>query len=295
MNWEAELSTEINRVVVVGAGIMGNGIAQVIASSGMEAVLVDVSKPALDRAQERIERNLDRLTRSERLDKTEAEMVRGRISTSTDLGKAASGADFAIETVIEDLDVKCQVLRELDESLSADVIIGSNTSQFSISTLGAFTSRAPQVIGFHWFNPPPVMDLIEIIRGLETSEATVKASLALAGRCGKTSIICEKDTPGFITSRLIIALGLEAARIVEEGVATAEDVNLACVKAFNHAMGPLDTLDFSGLDTSLHVAENMREQYGDRFLSPQNLRTLVSAKHLGRKTGRGFRRYETPS
>jgi 3-hydroxybutyryl-CoA dehydrogenase len=157
--------------------------------------------------------------------------------------------------------------------------------------LATATARPDRVIGSHWFNPPPAMDLIEIIRGVETSDETLAATLALAERYGKRTVVCQKDTPGFITSRLIVTLALEAARIVEEGIATSADVDLACVKAFNHAMGPLDTIDFSGLDTTLHVAENMREQYGDRFLAPQVLRTLVSAGKLGRKTGSGFSDY----
>jgi 3-hydroxybutyryl-CoA dehydrogenase len=170
-------------------------------------------------------------------------------------------------------------------------VIASNTSQFSITALAAATKRPDRVIGSHWFNPPPVMDLIEVVRGVETSDATLALALELVGRYGKSTIVCEKDTPGFITSRLIIALALESARIVEEGIATAADVNLACVKAFNHAMGPLDTVDFSGLDTTLHVADNMREQYGERFLAPQLLRSLVGGGHLGRKSGRGFGDY----
>jgi 3-hydroxybutyryl-CoA dehydrogenase len=183
------------------------------------------------------------------------------------------------------------VLRALDEHCRDDVILASNTSQFSISTLAAATNRPDRVIGSHWFNPPPLMDLVEVIRGVGTSDATLETTLALAGRYGRRTVVCQKDAPGFITSRLIVALALEAMRIVEEGIATAEDVNVACVKAFNHAMGPLDTIDFSGLDTTLHVAENMRAQYGDRFLAPQNLRVLVSGGHLGRKTGRGFADY----
>jgi 3-hydroxybutyryl-CoA dehydrogenase len=147
------------------------------------------------------------------------------------------------------------------------------------------------VIGSHWFNPPPVMDLIEIVCGVETSDATLSLALELAKRYGKQTVVCRRDTPGFITSRLIAILALEAARIVEEGIATPEDVNLACVQAFNHPMGPLDTVDFSGLDTTLKVADALTDQYGDRFRAPQNLRALVSAGHLGRKTGRGFRAY----
>jgi 3-hydroxybutyryl-CoA dehydrogenase len=137
------------------------------------------------------------------------------------------------------------------------------------------------------------MDLIELIRGVETSDATLALALSLAQRYGKRTVVCNKDTPGFITSRLVIALGLEAMRIVEEGIASVDDVNTACRLAFNHAMGPLDTMDFSGLDTALHVADAMRDQYGERFLAPQNLRVLVGGGHLGRKTGRGFSAYET--
>jgi 3-hydroxybutyryl-CoA dehydrogenase len=286
------VSRDINRVVVVGGGIMGNGIAQVVATAGLEVTLVDISAEALEKAQSRIGRSLGRFVSSGKLSQEDADAALGRISTSTDLAASAAQADHGIETVVEDLKIKGGVLRALDEALPPDAIIASNTSQFSISELATYTRRPELLIGSHWFNPPPLMDLIEIIRGIETSDETLAATLELAERYGKSTVVCEKDTPGFITSRLIIALGLEAARIVEEGIASAEAVNLACVKAFNHAMGPLDTLDFSGLDTSLHVAENMREQYGERFLSPQNMRTLVSGGHLGRKTGRGFRKYE---
>jgi 3-hydroxybutyryl-CoA dehydrogenase len=279
------------RVLVVGGGIMGNGIAQVVARAGLSVTLVDVSEEALQCAHGRIEAGVARLVKRGSLTDEEAAGVLRRVALSTDLEAAASQADHAIETVVEDLEVKRDVLRRLDRACRPDVVLASNTSQFSISTLAAATARPDRVIGSHWFNPPPAMDLIEVIRGVETSDATLEVALALARRYGRRTVVCKKDTPGFITSRLIVALGLEAMRIVEEGIATADDVDLACVKAFNHAMGPLDTMDFSGLDTALHVAENMREQYGDRFLAPQNLRVLVSGGHLGRKTGRGFGDY----
>jgi 3-hydroxybutyryl-CoA dehydrogenase len=285
------VSEPIENVVVVGAGVMGNGIAQVVAQAGLAVTVVDVSEEALERALGRIERSLDRLVKAERLTHEEADAARGRIATATDLEAAAAAADHAIETVVEDLDVKADVLCRLDAACSDDVVLASNTSQFSITTLAAATSRPDRVIGSHWFNPPPMMDLIEIVRGLETSDATLATALELAQRYGKATVVCHKDTPGFITSRLVVALGLEAMRIVEEGIADGAAVDLACQNAFNHAMGPLNTMDLSGLDTVLRVADNMRAQYGDRFLAPQNLRGLVNGGHHGRKTGRGFRSY----
>ena len=282
----------MQRVVVVGGGIMGNGIAQVVATSGLDVTLVDVSDAALEKAKARIEKSLGRSVKASRLTQEDADSTFARMAFVSDIGVAAE-ADHVIETVVEDLEVKREVLSALDRLCRDDVILASNTSQFSISTLGAATGRPDRVIGSHWFNPPPVMQLIEIIRGVGTSDATLKTTRELAERYGKQVVVCDKDTPGFITSRLIIALGLEAMRIVEEGIASVEDVNLACKLGFGHAMGPLDTMDFSGLDTALHVADAMRDQYGERFLAPQNLRVLVNGGHLGRKTGRGFTDYDS--
>lgn len=283
------MSAGVDRVVVVGGGVMGTGIAQVVGAAGLQVTLVDVDEAALERARARIGRNLDRLVDSGRGERADADATLARIEASTDLAGAARAADHAIETVVEDFDVKAEVLGRLDEHCREEVVIASNTSQFSISRLAAATGRPDRVIGSHWFNPPPLMDLIEVIRGVETSDETLATTLALADRYGRQTVICNKDTPGFITSRLIVTLMLEALRIVEEGIADADDVDLACRQAFNHAMGPLETADFSGLDTTLHVAENMRDQYGERFLAPQNLQALVAAGHLGRKSGRGIR------
>jgi 3-hydroxybutyryl-CoA dehydrogenase len=281
----------IEKVAVIGGGTMGNGIAQVVARSGLEVTLVDIDEGALQRATERIEKNLRRLASREKISADAVGETMARLSTTTDLESAGAGADHVIETVIEDFGVKSDVLGRLDQVCRDDVILASNTSQFSITKLAATTGRPDRVIGSHWFNPPPVMKLIEIIRGVETSDDTLAATLELAGRYGKETVVCQKDTPGFITSRLIVGLALEAARIVEEGVANAADVNRACELAFNHAMGPLDTVDYSGLDTTIRVADNMRDQYGERFLAPQVLRSLVDGGHLGRKTGRGFSDY----
>ncbi len=283
---------QIRRILVVGGGVMGSGIAQVIASAGFEVSIVEVTDEVLSAALARIEKGLARLLRRGAIGEQEAEAARARIDGGTDLEAAAQLADHVVETVVEDLAVKEEVLGRLDAACRPEVVFASNTSQFSISRLAAATSRPDRVIGSHWFNPPPAMDLIELVRGVRTSDGTLALALELARRYGKQTIVCQKDTQGFITSRLIAILMLEAMRIVEEGVATVEDVDRACVLAFKHAMGPLATADFSGLDTTLKVAEAMSAHYGERFLPPQNLRTLVSAGSLGRKSGDGFSRYD---
>ena len=271
-------------VVVGGGGLMGSGIAQVIASAGLSVTIVDVDEDAIERGLRRIERGLEKAG-------ADAGEVLARISTSTDMESAAADADHAIETVIEDIDAKTDVLRRLDAVCRADVILASNTSQFPISKLAAATGRPDRVIGSHWFNPPAVMKLIEVIRGIETSDETLQVTLDLAARYGKETIACRKDTPGFVTSRLIASFMIEAARIVEEGIADIEDVDKACKLGFGHAMGPFLTADLSGLDTVERVADNLAKNYGDRFLLPQSVRALVNAGHLGRKTGRGLRDY----
>lgn len=284
-------ASALRTLAVVGGGVMGSGIAQVVAGAGFEVRLVEVSDDALASALARVERGLARQVRASAITTEQADAARARIEGTTDLAAAGERADHVIETVVEEQSVKEEVLGRLDEVCREDVVFASNTSQFAISRLAAATDRPDRVIGSHWFNPPPAMDLIEIVRGVQTSEQTLSCALELAGRYGKQTIVCEKDAQGFITSRLIAILMLEAMRIVEEGVASAEDVNRACVLAFKHAMGPLDTADFSGLDTTLKVADAMTAHYGERFLAPQGLRRLVSAGCLGRKSGKGFRDY----
>jgi 3-hydroxybutyryl-CoA dehydrogenase len=270
---------------------MGSGIALVVAQAGLHVTIVEIDQASIDRGLTRIERNLARSVERERLTDAEAKEVRARIASSTDLEAAGAEADHAIETVIEQIDAKTDVLRRLDGVCRDDVVFASNTSQFPISQLAAATNRADRVVGSHWFNPPPVMKLIEIVRGLETSDETLQTAVDLAHRYGKETVICKKDTPGFITSRLIALFMVEAARIVDEGIADVEDVNKACMLGFGHAQGPLATADLSGLDTVARVADSLRAEYGERFLPPQILRSLVNAGHFGRKTGRGFDDY----
>src|SRR5579862_3656769 len=274
---------------------MGSGIAQVVAQAGFQVTMVDVDPAALERGLARIDRSLERFVSKGTLSADDAAGTRSRLSTATDLEKAAADADHVIESVVEIESVKVEVLSRLDEVCRPDVIFASNTSQIAISKLAAATKRPDRFIGSHWFNPPPVMNLIELIRGIETAEETLEIALDLARRYGKETIVCNKDTQGFITSRLIVMLMVEAARIVDEGIASIEDVNKACVLAFNHAQGPLDTADLSGLDTVERVADGLAHNFGDRFLPPQTLRALVHAGHFGRKTGRGFRPYAETS
>jgi 3-hydroxybutyryl-CoA dehydrogenase len=271
-------------VVLGGGGQMGSGIAQVVAGVGLDVTVVELDEAALERGLGRIERGLERAG--------DDGTVRARISGSTALEDAVAEADHVIETVVEVFDVKCDVLRRADAAAREDVILASNTSQFSISRLAAATGRPDRVIGSHWFNPPARMELIEIVRGLDTSDATLATTVELAQRYGKQTIVCQRDTPGFVTSRLIALFMIEAARIVEEGIATPEDVDLACKLGFGHAMGPLATADLSGLDVLERVADNLREHYGERFLVPQGVRARVAAGQLGRKTGRGMHDYD---
>jgi 3-hydroxybutyryl-CoA dehydrogenase len=282
----------IRQVAVVGGGgLMGSGIAQVIAQAGLDVTIVEVDQGSIELGLKRIERSLAGLVERGRVTQEEADETRSRVSSTSSLEEAGAAADHVVESVIEDIDVKLDVLARLDGVCRDDVIFASNTSQFSISRLAAATERPDRVVGSHWFNPPPAMNLIELIRGIETADETLQTAVDLAHRYGKETIVCQKDSPGFITSRLIALFIVEAARIVEEGVATVEDVNKACRLAFGHAQGALDTADLSGLDTVTRVADSLREQYGERFLAPQILRALTNAGHYGRKTGRGFSVY----
>jgi 3-hydroxybutyryl-CoA dehydrogenase len=279
---------DIKRIAVVGGGIMGRGIAQVVARSGLDVVLVDVRREALEDALRRIERDLARAVEGGKLTREDADAIVGRIELSTDLEEAGRTTQHVIEAATEDLDVKRDLFARLDAACPPQAILATNTSQFSITSIAAATTRPDRVIGTHWFNPPPVMRLIEVIRGELTSDETLATTLELATLFGKETIVCHKDTQGFVTSRLIMLFLLEATRILEEGIASADDIDKACKLAFNHAMGPLTTADFSGLDTLLRGSEAMSSHYGERFRAPQTLRRLVDAGHLGRKTGSGF-------
>ncbi len=195
-----------------------------------------------------------------------------------------------IEAIPEDLDLKKDTFRDLDRFCRPEAILSSNTSNFSITALAAATRRPEKVVGLHYFNPPAMMKLIEIVQGLETSDETLETVLEFARKSGKETVLC-KDSQGFITSRIINLWLTEAERILEEGIATKEDIDKACRLAFNHPMGPFELADFSGLDTKLYVADALNQSFGDRFRSSQTLRTMVAAGHLGRKSGKGWYKY----
>lgn len=269
---------------------MGTGIAQVIVQSGLAATVVETSEELASATGARVGATLDRLVDKGRLDAAEREAAGSRLTTTTNLDVAAE-ADFVIETVTEDLAIKQTVMERLDALCAPEVVITTNTSQFSISAIARATQHPERVIGAHWFNPAPIMRLIEVVRGTQTADWALDATLAAANAFGKETVVCKRDTQGFITSRLITILAMEAMRIVEEGIADPSEVDKACELGFNHAMGPLATADASGLDTLLKSSLSLTDHYGSRFIAPQTLRRLVDAGHYGRKTGRGFSEY----
>jgi 3-hydroxybutyryl-CoA dehydrogenase len=290
-NSTGEGIVEIRTISVLGLGIMGHGIAQVAAQSGFQVSAYDIDENAIEKGLGNIRSSLDRQIKKGKISESEAKEILIRINTSMSLSNAVESADVIIEAIPEILELKKEILRKIDGALKPESIIATNTSQFSITELASVTNRPDRFIGMHWFNPPQVMRLIELIRGLETSDNTVNTILALCRRFGKETIVCLKDTPGFVTTRILNAFLAEAYRVVEEGIATPEDVDKAAKLAFNHPMGPLELADFSGLDTALRTAMALEAVYGDRFKPTHTMRNLVQAGHLGRKTGRGWHHY----
>ncbi|HLT58551.1 MAG: 3-hydroxyacyl-CoA dehydrogenase family protein [Limnochordales bacterium] len=281
---------DVQRIAVLGAGTMGHGIAQVAALAGYQVTMRDVSRGALDGGRAQIDWSLDNLVRKGRLEEAAAAAARERLSVTTDLGEAVAAADLVIEAVPEDLDLKLQVFAEVDRLAPAHAVLTSNTSQFSITRLAAATARPERVCGMHFFNPPVLMKLVEIARGARTSDETHRVVVEVSRRMGKETVTC-KDSPGFITTRLIGLLWVEAMRILEEGVATAEDIDKACRLGLGHAMGPLETADWSGLDVAYAISQSLREHLGERFQTTATHRNLVYSGALGRKTGKGIYEY----
>ena len=281
---------ELTRIGVVGAGTMGNGIAQALAGAGIEVVLTDVAASQLERALKTVDGSLDRLVRKEKMTEADKKAVMGRIRTSTDSG-AVADCGLVIEAATENVDLKLKIFAGLDAVMKPDAILATNTSSISITKLAAATKRPDRVIGMHFFNPVPVMALVELIRGQQTAEPTYAAVEALTKKIGKSPVKV-RNSPGFVVNRILCPMINEAVFALSEGLATAEQIDEAMKLGANHPIGPLALCDLIGLDVELAVMEVLYNGFNDPKYRPAPLlREMVAAGRLGRKTGRGFYSY----
>jgi 3-hydroxybutyryl-CoA dehydrogenase len=281
------------KVAVVGAGIMGSGVAQLAAMAGFEAVAVDPSSEQRAKALTAIRASLDRFVRKGTLSAADGRVAFDRVEVTGELTDGVMNASVVIEAVPEVLELKETVLRQIIASAPAEALLGTNTSQLSVTRLAAALDEdAFRLVGIHFFNPPVMMRLVELIAGLQTSPAEIRRAREFAEMLGREVVVCRKDSPGFITSRAYAILRLECIRMLEEGIATAEDIDKAMRLGFNFPMGPLELGDMNGLDTYLHAIEGLERAHGSRFSPTVGLRNMVAANRLGRKTGAGFYQYE---
>ncbi|MFJ2113198.1 MULTISPECIES: 3-hydroxyacyl-CoA dehydrogenase family protein [unclassified Streptomyces] len=276
------------KLAVIGAGLMGSGIAQVSAQAGWDVVLRDVTDAALTRGTDAIRASYGRFVAKGRLEEADADAALARITTTTDLD-AVADADIVVEAVFEKLEVKHEIFRALDKVVQENAVLASNTSAIPITKIAAVTGRPERVVGTHFFSPVPMMRLCELVRGYKTSDETLATAREFAESVGKTCIVVNRDVAGFVTTRLISALLVEAVKLHESGVASAEDIDIACKLGFGHAMGPLATADLTGVDILLHAAGNIyTETQDEKFAPPELMRRMVDAGDIGRKSGQGF-------
>jgi len=280
----------IESVGVIGAGLMGGGIAQVCAVHGMRVGIIDAIPGAADRAVASIRRRLDREVQRSRITADTASRAFDRLTTLETVEEVA-GSDLVIEAVREDLEVKRTLFRQLGSAAAPQTILSSNTSSLPLSELAAASGRPAQVVGLHFFNPPYALRLVEVVPNESTSADTLDAALAFCDAINRVTVRV-KDAPGFIVNRLLVPYIFDAIHLVEGGIGSARDVDQACTAGLSHAMGPMATADLIGLDTLLFISESMFEEFGEpRFKAPISLRRLVSLGHLGRKSGKGYFEY----
>lgn len=283
----------VKRVAVIGAGIMGSGIAQLAATAGYEVAVYDASPEQLSRARRAIEASLGKLVAKGIVERDAAPQALARLTDHASLEAAAAGADLVVEAAAERLPVKQSILSGAASVASPSALLATNTSQLSITAIAsAVPGAADRVVGLHFFNPAVLMRLVEVVAGLETSAATIAAARAFAESLGKETVVCRKDSPGFLTSRIAAIVRLEALRMLEEGVGTAADIDRALRLGLNFPIGPLELGDRNGHDTFLLILESMTETLGERFRPTVGLRNLVAAGRLGRKSGRGIYTYD---
>ena len=280
-------------VAVIGAGLMGSGIAQVAAQAGFDVNLRDVDDESIERGLTGIDKSLARFVAKDRLSETEAAEARARIKGTTSLADAVADTDVVVEAIFENLEIKTELFQELDKYAPAGAVLATNTSAIPITRIAAATSRPQDVVGTHFFSPVPMMKLCELVRGYKTSDETLQRARDFAEAIGKTCIVVNRDVAGFVTTRLISAIAMEAVQLVESGVASVEDVDIACKLGFGHAMGPLQTADLTGVDILTNASQNIyNDTQDEKFAPPELLQRMVVAGDLGRKSGKGFYEYE---
>ncbi|MFX1573879.1 MAG: 3-hydroxyacyl-CoA dehydrogenase family protein [Promethearchaeota archaeon] len=278
-------------ICVIGAGIMGSGIAQLVATQDYNVTLVDVNKEILQKARSKIESNLNRFfVAKNKITKEEADNILARINLTVKIKEAVKDVQIVIEAVFEDMALKQQIFSELDEICDRKVILASNTSSLSITDIASKSKYQERIVGIHFFNPASVMKLIELIKGKYTSNEVLKISKQFSESLNKT-VVTVNDSPGFITTRLIYVLCNEAVNMLMKGIASTEDIDIACKLAFNFPMGPLELSDLVGNDVYLHIGEYLSKEFGDKYQPSPRLRKMVSDGLLGRKTKKGFYSY----